>query len=129
MTKYEVFFENFTVRHFMKYFAKKYKGAWDNTMRGMIVEFTFFDLLFEKSIAETIVHTRNIKICKTEFKIAGTTESRHTSGNRCIVAVHSGINKVCVLLVYGKTDLRGHNETVEWRELIKDNYPEYANIL
>lgn len=127
--KYTVIIEPFSERHFIKSFHKKYKGAWESTLRGIIVEFTFFDELFLKNTAETIVDLEDIKICKTEFKIAGTQESRHGSGNRCIVAVHKNINKVCVLLVYHKNDLGGRNETTAWKNLIKENYPQYYNIL
>lgn len=126
---YEVIFEHFTERHFIKTFAKKYKGAWNNTLKGLIVEFSFFDLLFLKNTAETIIDSGDIKICKTEFKISGTQESRHNSGNRCIVAIHKNINRVCVLLVYNKNDLSGGNETANWKRVIKENYPDYSNIL
>jgi hypothetical protein len=124
--KYEVIFESFAERHFIKTFSKKYKGSWDSTFRGLVVEFTFFNSLFEKSVAETIIDSTEIKICKTEF--TGTKESRHGSGNRCIVAVHKNINKVCVLLVYNKTDLGGGNETAKWQNVIKENYPEYKKL-
>lgn len=129
MKKYEVIFETFAERHFIKSFAKKYKGAWDNTFRGIMAEFIFFDSLFLKNTAETIVDSKDIKVCKTEFKIAGTEVSRHASGNRCVVAIHKDVSKVCVLLVYGKTDLSGSNETAEWKNLVKENYPEYSKIL
>ncbi len=129
ITKYEVAFEPFTERHFIRTFLKKYKGAWDTTSSFLIEEFRFFDTLFGKSIAEIIFDSLNIKICKTEFKISGTQESRHGSGNRCIVAIHKNTNKVCVLLVYNKRDLRGSNETVSWKNLVKENYPKYSNIL
>ena len=125
---YEVIFEPFTQRHFIKYFAKKYKGAWDNTLKGLAVEFSFFDLLFLKNTAETIVDSKAIKICKTEFKIAGTNQSRHGSGNRCIVAVHKDTCSVNVLLVYHKTDLGNANETAKWKQIIKENYPEYKDL-
>ena len=126
--RYDVFFESFTERHFVKTFVKKYKNAWDNTYKGLVVEFTFCDSLFEKSVAETIIDSPEVKICKTEFKIAGTKESRHSSGNRCLVAIHKDIGKVCVLLVYNKTDLGGGNETAKWQGLIKENYPRYKNL-
>ena len=129
MKKYEVIFETFAERHFIKSFAKKYKGAWDNTFRGIIAEFIFFDSLFLKNTAETIVDSKDIKICKTEFKIAGTEVSRHASGNRCAVAIHKDVKKVCVLLVYHKNDLGGGNETANWKNLVKENYPEYSKIL
>jgi hypothetical protein len=41
------------------------------------------------------------------------------------VAVDYMKREVKILLVYGKTDLRGHNETAEWQKIIKENYPEY----
>ena len=128
-TNYPVIFESFTDRHFIKTFAKKYKGAWDLTLKIITEEFSQIDLLFLKNTAETIVDLENLKICKTEFKIAGTQESRHGSGNRCIVAIHKDANKVCVLLVYNKNDLGGGNETANWKNVVKENYSEYSDVL
>lgn len=128
--KYHVVLESFTERHFIRSFAKKYKGAWDKTLKGLLLEFTYVDLLFQKSIAETICMSSDneVRICKTEFKILGTEKSRHGSGNRCIIAVHTSTAVVRVLLAYHKNDLRGKNETKSWKALVKDNYPEYAGI-
>ena len=127
--KYEVVFEPFTERHFIRTLAKKYKGAWTITLQTITEEFEQVDLLFLKNTAETIVDSADIKICKTEFKIAGTQVSRHASGHRCIVAVHKSTAVVRVLLAYHKNDLRGVNETASWKALVKENYPEYAKIL
>lgn len=126
---YEVTFEFFTERHYIRTFAKKYKSAWEITQRIITEEFRQIDLLFLKNTAEIIVDSKDIKICKTEFKIAGTQESRHGSGNRCIVAIQKDKNKVCVLLVYNKNNLGNNNETACWKNLVIKNYPEYANIL
>ena len=128
-TKYKVIFEPFTQRHFIKSFAKKYKGAWDFTLKFLEKEFEKINLLFLKNIAETIVDSKEIKICKTKFKIAGTDQSKHGSGNRCIVALHKNTNTVCVLLVYHKNDLGDGNETAKWKQIIKDNYPKYKDLL
>jgi len=129
-TEYEVIFEPFTERHFVRTFAKKYKSAWDFTLRALTEEFEKIDILFLKSIAEYITDKKaDVVICKIEFKISGTQESRHGSGNRCIVAIHKNANKVCVLLVYNKNNLGGSNETASWKKLIKENYPKYSNIL
>jgi len=127
--KYEVVFAPFTERHFIKTFARKYHRAWGHTFKGLLLEFTFVDFLFEKNIAETIVDSEDIRICKTEFKIAGSQMSRHTSGNRCIIAVHKNMAVVQVLLVYSKGDIRSSNETAGWKTIIKDNYPKYREIL
>lgn len=129
-TKYEVIFEAFAERHFIRGFEKKYKGAWDFTSKFLYQEFEQIDLLFLKSTAEYITDKNaDIAICKTEFKISGTQESRHGSGNRCIVAIHKVENKVRVLLVYHKNDLGGGSETGNWKNLIKENYKEYSKIL
>jgi|ERR1035437_1765313 hypothetical protein len=129
-TKYDVIFEPFTERHYVRTFAKKYLSAWDFTRKTITEEFEKIDVLFQKSIAEQITDKNaDIVICKTEFKISGTQESRHGSGNRCILAVHKSENKVCVLLVYHKNNLRGGNETAEWKAVIKENYPQYRELL
>lgn len=129
-TNYVVTIEPFADRHYIRTFAKKYKKAWDFTLSAIIREFQSFDVILEKSIAEEITDKNaEVVICKTEFKISGTQESRHGSGNRCIVAKHKNANKVCVLLVYHKNDLGGGNETANWKNVIRENYPEYGNLL
>lgn len=129
-TSYEVIIESFADRHFIKTFAKKYKKAWDFTLSALIREFQSFDVILERTIAEEITdRNADVVICKTEFKIAGTQESRHSSGNRCIVAKHKNARKICVLLVYHKNDLGGGNETSHWKTIIKENYPDYSAIL
>lgn len=128
--EYQVIIESFAEKHFIKTFAKKYKGAWNTTFDFLLTEFKFIDTLFSKSIAEYITDRQvDIVICKTEFKIAGTQESRHGGGNRCIVAIHKISNQVKILLVYGKTDLGSNKETAEWKNLVKDNYKEYKDLL
>ena len=127
--KYEVVFEPFTKRHFIKSFEKKYKSKWDFTLKSLEEEFEQIDLLFSKSVAETIIDCNGIKICKTEFKIAGSNKSRHGSGNRCIAAIHKDTSVVNVLLVYHKNDLGNGNETAKWKQIIKDNYPDYRGML
>ena len=126
--KYEVVFEPYAERHFIRTFAKKYQGAWDRTLKGLILEFSLVDLLFEKNIAETVTDSKDVKICKTEFKIAGTDISRKASGNRCIIAVHKEIGVVKVLLVYHHGDLVGRNETTAWRKIVQENFDEYKHL-
>lgn len=127
--KYEVVLEPFTERHFIRTFARKYKRAWDITLKIIREEFAQVDLLFLKNTAETIVDANDIKICKTEFRIAGPGKSRHASGNRCIIAVRKSTAVVHVLLVYSKGDIGDSNETAGWKALVKSNYPEYRGIL
>lgn len=126
---YGVIFESFAERHYIKSFAKKYKYAWVLTREMLQEELASIDQLFQKQIAETICVRDDMRICKVEFKIVGTQESRHTSGNRCIVAVHKDTCEVHVLLVYCKTDVRGARETEWWKAIIRDNYPAYRTLM
>lgn len=129
--KYDVVFRPYTEKHYIRSFEKKYKGAWDKTLSGLVLEFTQVDLLFDKSIAEVIYISDDgdVKICKTEFKIAGSQISRHASGYRCIIAVCSSRAVVEVLLVYAKGDVKGSSETAAWKQAIRDVYPEYRRML
>jgi hypothetical protein len=83
---YLVKIEPFAERHFIKFFQKKYKTAWDVTLRAIFAEFERIDSLLLTDRAEVISEIDDVRIIKTKFKIAGTQESAKTSGNRCIVA-------------------------------------------
>ena len=127
--KYSVNIKQYAERHYIKSFAKKYGRAWDITIETLIRELQSFDILLERKIAEMITGNANIKICKVEFKIAGSNQSRHGSGNRCIAVVHRDISSINVLLIYHKNDIGDGNETAKWKQIIKDNYSEYRGLL
>jgi hypothetical protein len=86
------------------------------------------DALINTDRAEIICDAGNVKILKIKFRVAGTNESAKTSGNRCIAAWDTNKMIISLLLVYGKTDLSGHNETAEWQKLIKTNYFDYKDL-
>lgn len=126
---FSVQIEDFAKSHFINSFEKKYKSKWDLTLRAVMAELERIDSLLLTSRAETITDTGSLKIIKTQFRVVDTKESAKTSGNRCIVAWNTEKQVVYILLVYGKTDLRGHNETAEWKSIIKENYNQYSKIL
>ncbi len=129
-TNYEVIIESFADRHYIKSFAKKYKKAWNFTFSALTREFQSFDVILEKSIAKEITDKNDdIVICKIEFKISGIRESRHGSGNRCIVAKYKSLKQIRVLLVYHKNNIGNGNETANWKNIIKKNYPEYKELI
>ena len=128
-SNYLVQIDDFAERLFIKSFEKKYKRQWDITLRAIIFELERIDNLLLTNKANIIINKDDIRIVKTEFKIAGSKESTKTSGNRCIVAWHKEDNLVSILLVYGKTDLSSSNkETNEWKRIIRDNYPKYEHL-
>jgi hypothetical protein len=121
--------EPFAQRHFIKSFAKKYKSAWDITLRAIIAELERLDNLLRTDRTEIIIDRGGIKIVKTKFRVAGTQDSAKSSGNRCIAVWHVEAGRVSLLLVYAKTDLPGHNETAVWKQIVKDNYPHLRSLL
>jgi len=129
-TNYAVVVEKFAERHYISKFRKKHKNAWEITWNAIAEEFKRIESLIGVSdIAEVIADSADVKICKTEFRIAGPGKSRHASGNRCIIAVRKSAGVVHVLLVYSKGDIGGSNETASWKAIIRDNYPEYREFL
>ncbi len=127
-TNFSVQFEKFAESHYIKGFEKKYKSHWDTTKKAIIAALERIDALLLTDRAETISVKGDLKLIKTKFRVDGTKESAKTSGNRCIVVCDTKNRDVVVLLVYGKTDLSGHNETAEWQIIIRDNYPEYCHL-
>lgn len=124
---YIVEIEKYTERHFIASFRKKHRNAWEVTWTSLEEQFKRIDTLIGvNNFVETIFSCSDFLICKTEFRIAKTNESRHASGNRCIIAVHKSKKIVKVLLVYGKTDVKGSRETEWWQSIIRENYPDYA---
>lgn len=126
---YSVEITDFAEKRYIKSFEKKYRSHWDVTRRAIIAELERIDTLLLTDRAETIHVTKEVKIIKTKFKVAGTKESAKTSGNRCVVAWYPEKRLVSVLLVYAKTDLGDGNETAQWERIIKENYPEFKDIL
>ncbi len=125
---YSILIESFAQRHFIKGFQKKYKERWDTTLRAIIAELEHIDALLLTQKADIICGTDDFKIIKTDFKISGTNESTKTSGNRCIVIWDKKKQLLSILLVYGKPDLSGANETAKWKKIIKENYPQYKYL-
>ncbi len=128
-TNYTVVIQPFAEHHYFKSFSRKYRGAWDITWRAVCEELRRFDSLLSTTIAEVITCNGDIRIVKVEFRVAGTRESRKSSGNRCIVAIHGDTGVIKLLLIYHKTDLGDGNETAKWKQIIKDNYSDYSAML
>ena len=88
-----------------------------------------FDLMLERSNTNKIAKVdENIIICKTEFKILPK-ESTKSSGNRCMVAQDIKEQKIRILLVYHKSDIKKGSETDWWKKMIKENYSEFKDCL
>lgn len=123
---YRVYFEEYTNRHFVKDFEKKYKGSWLATRKALVSEFRNIDMLINSGRTSMPIHRTDDNsqwIVKHEFVIAGLKESKKTSGRRVIAYVNDTERVVRLLLVYHKdhTDKKA-GETAWWGQTIKEEY-------
>ncbi|MBR3595288.1 hypothetical protein IKL45_03625 [Candidatus Saccharibacteria bacterium] len=126
--KYKVIFENFTKRHFIKTFEKKYKSKWNQTQDDIIFMCEHIDNMLLTKRADLISIAENHRLAKLDFAIFGIKISPKASGNRCILAIDDDLNIVRILLVYSKNDIPAKNETQEWKNIIKAHYSDVASL-
>jgi len=128
--EYSVSFNPFSDKHFCKKFAKKYKTHWIVTQKALKIELSRPDVILSRSMGDIIAEKGNIQICKIEFRVAGTKESRKASGNRCIIVVDRALKAVQIVLVYHKNDLpKSGGETTNWKNLVKENFDDLSELL
>jgi len=126
---YDVEFESFTERHYIKKFRKQYKDKWCLTELAIIAVCERIDKMLQYNRADLIYEVEEYQLVKLDFAIDGTQTSPKKSGNRCILFVDNGASRlVKVLLVYSKNDISEPNETQKWKTIIKSEYKEIAEI-
>ena len=126
--KYRVIFEDFAKRHFIKNFEKKYKSQWNKTQDDIIFVCEHIDKMLLTKRADLISVADNFRLVKLDFAIFGLKISPKSSGNRCILFLDDRMRIVIILLVYSKNDIPTHNETQEWKNIIKIQYPNIKDI-
>ena len=126
--KYRVIFEDFAKRHFIKNFEKKYKSQWNKTQDDIIFVCEHIDKMLLTKRADLISVADNFRLVKLDFAIFGLKMSPKSSGNRCILFLDDRMRTVRILLVYSKNDIPTHNETQEWKNIIKIQYPNTKDI-
>lgn len=128
-SKFSVVIEKYAERHYIKQFAKKYKGRWDVTLEAIEALCAEPYDAIEYGKLETMIDAEGVLICKLNFAIAGTKRSPKRSGNRVIVAVDKEQEVTRILLVYHKNDLGKGNETQQWRKMVRESYPAYKEVV
>lgn len=132
--EYVVFIEEFAQRHYIKSFAKKYKGKqWDITLFAIKSILTRYDNIAPNnksndSKLDIICPCGEYIIIKLDFSVAGTKISPKTSGNRIVAAVNSEKKIIKILLVYSKNDIGPPSETAKWKNIIAQYYEEFKEL-
>ena len=105
---FTVKFSDYSKHHYLKRFEKDYRGRqWDVTVESIFQDMARLKIsnLQKTQQVDELWHKGNFWIFKYDFRVAQTKESTKSSGNRCIAFLDSEINKIIILIIFGKGDL------------------------
>lgn len=127
---FSVTYTNYSKRHYLKDFQKKYKGKqWDFTERSFIQD--LMRLRMENNTTQSSSQIDELKyneheyLAKYDFKIALTNESTKSSGNRCVLYINNIKNIIEILIIYNKTHLpKNKDETKFIMDEIEANFKD-----
>ena len=131
---FSVNFTTYAESHFLKSFAKAYKGKrWDFTKKSIFEDLSRLRMpnntTQQSNQIDELKHKGEYWLAKYDFKIAATNISPKASGNRCVILVDNKMNKIEILLIYGKTDLpKNKGETDFIYQTIESQYPKFWSI-
>ena len=125
---YRVEIGDYAEKHYIKKFQKKYKEQWIATERTIIKICERIDNMLLYDRADLISRSGGYKLVKLDFSVEGTRLSPKTSGNRCVLFINEATRLVKILLVYSKDDISPPNETQKWKNVIRSEFKEVAEI-
>ena len=125
---FSVTFTDYSKRHYLKDFEKRYKGKqWDYTKKSIIEDLS--RLRIENNTTQLSSQIDELKyddqeyLAKYDFKVALTKESTKSSGNRCILYINNKTDTIKILLIYNKKDLpKNKDETKFIMDEIENNF-------
>ena len=125
---FSVIFTDYSKRHYLKDFEKKYKGKqWDYTKKSIIQDLS--RLKVENNTTQLSTQIDELKyddqeyLAKYDFKVALTNESTKSSGNRCILYINNKTSIIKVLMIYNKSNLpKNKDETKFIMDEINNNF-------
>lgn len=127
---FAVRWSDYAERHFRKDFRRKYKsGIWDVTEDSIRQDLARIghashDLQRSQQVDE-LWHEGNIWVFKYDFRVARTTVSAKTSGNRVVGVLDARTGVIEIIMIYGKTDLpKNMSETQYIKKVVGEVRPD-----
>lgn len=115
--EYRVVVGAFATRHFIKRFARDYKGRrWDVTFRSIEGGLRRIYELQSTQQVDELKRGSGCILFKLDFTVAQSGVSPKASGNRCIVFLDVTNHQQTILLIYGKTDKPKNQSENAWIE-------------
>ena len=132
MADYEVTFGESFEKHYGKSFLKKHKDKrWGETKKAIVAICARIDAVLQTALCDEIKSLNDCTLAKLDFAIAGTKVSPKNSGCRAILHIDNANHEVTVLIAYHKSDIEriNNNETLAWKSLVSDEYPDVRSLL
>jgi hypothetical protein len=128
---FTVQFSDYARLHYLKRFEKDYRGK----QFDITVESIFQDMSRIKTCGSDLQKTQQADelwqkdsywIFKYDFRVAQTRDSTKSSGNRCVAFLNNDVNKILILLIYGKGDLpKNIGEQAFIEKTLDEEYQDY----
>lgn len=128
---YRVIIGTYAKNHFVKQFAKDYKGKrWDVTLLSIEAELRRIHELALTQRVDELKRGSGCILFKYDFTVAQSNVSPKASGNRCVVFLDTETHAQTILILYGKADLpKNQGETAWILKTLEDEYNEIWNRL
>lgn len=128
---YRVVIGDFAKRHYIKRFAKDYKGRqWDVTERSILEQLKRVQTIQDSMKLDELKRGSGCILFKFDFAVAQTNISPKSSGNRCIIFLDIETHLQTILILYGKNDLPKNQHESQWcLNTVEQQFPAFWSRL
>lgn len=128
---FRIYFSDYANKHFIKRFAKDYKGKrWLVTHDSIYQDLKRIHAITRTQQVDELKKGDGCILFKYDFAVAQTNISPKASGNRCAVFLDIQKKRADVLLVFGKGDLpKNKGETQYIFDTVSSEFPEFFKRL
>lgn len=124
---FRIVFSLYAERHYIKRFAKDYKGKrWTVTQDSIFQDLKRIYALTKGQQVDELSHGEGCILFKYDFAVAQSGISPKASGNRCVVFLDIDRQLETVLILYGKGDLpKKQPENQYVLSVVQREFPEF----
>jgi hypothetical protein len=124
---YRVIISEYAQRHYVKRFAKEYKGRrWEVTERSIFEQLKRVHAIQGSMKVDELKRGSGCLLFKYDFAVAQTGISPKASGNRCIIFLDIETHLQTIILLFSKDDVPKNQHETDW--CIKTFQKEFPDI-
>ena len=128
-------FSDYARHHFLKRFEKDYKGKqWNVTVESILQDMARIKVcdsdLQKTQQVDELWHKGSYWVFKYDFRVAQTRDSTKSSGNRCVAFLDNAVDKIEILMIYGKGDLpKNIGEQAFIEQTLNENFKDSLSLV